>query len=237
MTLKQKGRVKSGSTLVRLAPNKARKSRSKIKTMLIIFFDIRGVVHHEYILASQTVNAKFYVEVLKRLRERVRLARPELWTENAWILHQDNAPLHTVLVTREFLAKNKITTMDHPPYSPDLAPCDFYLFPKVKNIMRGEHFVDADTIKRETTKLLKELTEEDMQHCFQESEKRWTSAFCQGDSTSRVTTSPFQNNLIWIFGEPSARTFCTHLVCHILQDDAASFSTLQAATYLIITLF
>ena len=148
--------------------------------MLIVFFDIRGVVHHEYVPAGQTVNAKFYVEVLKRLRERVRLARPELWAENAWILHQDNAPSHTALVTREFLAKNKITTMDHPAYSSDLAPCDFYLFPKVKNIMRGEHFVDVDTIKRETTKLLKELTKEDTQHCFQEWEKRWTKCILSG---------------------------------------------------------
>jgi hypothetical protein len=64
--------------------------------------------------------------------------------------------------------------MDHPPYSPDLAPCDFYLFPEAKNIKRGEHFVDVDTIKRETTKLLKELTKDYMQHCFQEWEKRWT---------------------------------------------------------------
>jgi histone-lysine N-methyltransferase SETMAR len=126
---------------------KACKSHSKINTMLIVFSDICGVVHHEYVPAGQTVNAKFYVEVLKRLRECVRRARPELWGENAWILHQDNAPSHTTLVTREFLAKNKITTMDHSPYLPDLAPCDFCLFPKVKNIMRGEHFVDVDTMK------------------------------------------------------------------------------------------
>jgi histone-lysine N-methyltransferase SETMAR len=108
---------------------KARKSRSKIKTMLIVFFDICGVVHHEYVPAGQTVNAKFCVEVLKRLRERVRRARAELWAENAWILHQGNAPSHTALVTREFLAKNKITTMYHPPYSPDLAPCELLPVP------------------------------------------------------------------------------------------------------------
>jgi len=54
-------------------------------TMLIVFFDIRGVVYHEYVPAGQT--ARFYVEFLKRLRERVRRARPELWAENAWILH------------------------------------------------------------------------------------------------------------------------------------------------------
>jgi hypothetical protein len=110
----------------------------------------------------------------------VRLAQPELWAENTWILHQDNAPSHTALVPREVLANNKITTMDHPTYLPDLAPCDFYLFPKVKNIMRGEHFVDVDAIKRETTKLLKELTKEDMQHCFQEWEKRWIKCILSG---------------------------------------------------------
>jgi hypothetical protein len=70
--------------------------------------------------------------------------------------------------------------MDHPPYSPDLAPCDFYLFPKVKNIMRGEHFVDVDTIKRETMQVLKELTKEDMQHCFQEWKQCWTKCILSG---------------------------------------------------------
>ena len=95
-------------------------------------------------------------------------------------MHQDNVPSHTAFVTREFLAKNNITIIDHLPYLPDLATCDFYLFPKVKNIMRGEHFVAVDTIKRETTKLLKKLTTEDMQHCFQEWEKRWTKCIlCQ----------------------------------------------------------
>ena len=116
---------------------KARKSRSKIKTMLIIFFEIRGVIHHEYVPAGRTVNAKFKVEVLKRLREHVRRARPELWAENAWILHQDNAPSDSALDTHEFLAKIKITTMEHPPCSPDLAPCDFCLFPKVKKYYAG----------------------------------------------------------------------------------------------------
>ena len=62
---------------------------------------------------------------------------------------------HRVHYARVF--GQNITTIDHPPYSSDLALCDFYLFPKVKNIMQGEHFVAVNTIKRET-KLLKELT-------------------------------------------------------------------------------
>jgi hypothetical protein len=63
--------------------------------------------------------------------------RPELWPDK-WILDHDNAPAHDVLRVREFLAKKFITKMDHPPFSPDLAPCDFWLFPKLKNALKDK---------------------------------------------------------------------------------------------------
>jgi histone-lysine N-methyltransferase SETMAR len=75
-------------------------------------------------IEGQTVNKECYLEVLARLRESVRRKRPGLWPDK-WILHHDNAPAHDALRFHEFLAKNSITKMDHPPYSPDLAPCDF----------------------------------------------------------------------------------------------------------------
>lgn len=57
---------------------KCRKSRSKIKVILFVFFYIHGVVYHEFLPEGRTVNAAFYVEVLKRLRDRVRRVRPNL---------------------------------------------------------------------------------------------------------------------------------------------------------------
>lgn len=105
---------------------KARMSKSKIKSMLIVFFDCRGVVHKEFVPTRQTVNAKFYVQVLDRLRKRVARVRPEI--KHAWILHHDNASSHTALTVREFLATKNIPTLPQPPYSPDMAPCDFFLF-------------------------------------------------------------------------------------------------------------
>jgi hypothetical protein len=72
-----------------------------------------------------------FLEVLTRLRESVRSKRPGLWPDK-WILHRDNAPARDALWFREFLAKKSITKMDHPTYSPDLTPCDFWLFPKFK---------------------------------------------------------------------------------------------------------
>jgi hypothetical protein len=57
-------------------------------------------------------------------------------------------------------------TMNLPSHSPELAPCDFLLFNKVKTITRGEHFGDVENIKRETTRLLKNIISQDMQHSF-----------------------------------------------------------------------
>src|SRR5215510_14413982 len=60
-------------------PKKARQSRSVLKSMLILFFDIRGIVHHAFVPQGQTMNTQFYCSVLRRLRENIRRKRPELW--------------------------------------------------------------------------------------------------------------------------------------------------------------
>jgi hypothetical protein len=77
---------------------KVRQVRSNVKSMLIIPFDIQGIVHKEFIPPGQTVNGKFYCEVLKQLREGIWHKRPDKWKKNNWFLHHDNAPAHTSLV-------------------------------------------------------------------------------------------------------------------------------------------
>jgi histone-lysine N-methyltransferase SETMAR len=96
---------------------------SQFKTMLMCFFDHTRILHSEFIAQGQMVNQQCYMKVLTRLGESVWRKRPELWPDK-WILHNDNAPAHDALRVREFLAKKSTTKMDHPPYSPDLAPCD-----------------------------------------------------------------------------------------------------------------
>jgi histone-lysine N-methyltransferase SETMAR len=92
------------------------------------------------------VNAEFYCNVFLRLREDIRGKRPELWCVGNWLLHDDNAPSHRALVTREFLAHKGIITLLHPPYSPDLAPCDFFLFPKMKLQLQGRRYGRVEEI-------------------------------------------------------------------------------------------
>ena len=61
---------------------------------------------------GQTVNQVYYLEVVKRLREKVRRKRPEIFANNSWILLHDNAPAHTTLSVREFLAIKQITVLN-----------------------------------------------------------------------------------------------------------------------------
>jgi transposase len=91
------------------------------------------------------------IEELNMSRETVRqIVKENLEMRNIcaeMILHHDNAPAHDALRVREFLAKNSITKMDHPPYSTDLAPCDFWLFPKLKTALKGQRSADLSDIQ------------------------------------------------------------------------------------------
>jgi len=109
------------------------------------FFNSRGIVHKEFVLLGQTVNYAFYKDVWERLRKWV----PQVQTDIAddWVLHHVNVPAHTALSIREFLANKNIPVLPHLPYSPDLAPCDFYLFPKLKSKLKGHHFRTMENIK------------------------------------------------------------------------------------------
>ena len=139
-------------------PKKAREVKSNIKTMLIAFFDIDGLVHHEFVPTGQTVNKEFYKTVLQRLRDALRRHRPEKWRSGNWILHHDNAPAHRAVITNEFLVKHNFPLLPQPPYSPDLAPCDFFLFPQLKKTMKGRRFDYVEDIQANATRQLGAIT-------------------------------------------------------------------------------
>jgi histone-lysine N-methyltransferase SETMAR len=80
--------------------------------------------------------------------------------------------VHDALRIPEFLAKKFIIRMDHPPYSPVLSPCNFCLFPKLKNALKGQRFVDIPDIQRNVETLLRGIPENDFQDCKKSSEWR-----------------------------------------------------------------
>jgi hypothetical protein len=91
----------------------------------------------------------------------VRRLHPELWQQNNWLLHHDNALSHTSFFTREFLTKNNMAVARHPPY---LSP-----FPRSKMELRGCHFSTVEVIKTESQAVLNTLTG----HGFQDAFKQW----------------------------------------------------------------
>ena len=99
----------------------------------------------------------------------VREKRRELWETRSWLLHRGNALACNALGIREFLAKNNISVLDQPPYSRDLAPSDFFLFPKLKEVIKGTRFQDSEAIETAVTRELRAILEES----FQEGVEAW----------------------------------------------------------------
>ena len=79
-----------------------------------------------------------------------------------------NVPSHTALVLRDHFVKNSMHIVPQPPYSPDLAPSDFWLFPKLKRPLRGRRFETIDEIKAESKMALMAIPEKDYLACFED---------------------------------------------------------------------
>jgi len=139
----------------------------------------------EFVPPGQTVNQTFYLQVVGHLRKRVVHVRCEI--ANMWFPHHNNAPSHTSIVLREFLAQNNITTLPHPLYSLDLAPCDFFLFPKLKTHLKGHHFGTVENVQAAATRALNNISSEDFLHCCEEWQQHWNrcirsqGAYFEGD--------------------------------------------------------
>jgi transposase len=112
----------------------------------------------------------------------IRRKRPDKWRNNSWVLHHDNAPAHASLFVRHFLASMNTTVIPHPPYSPDLAPCDFLLFTKMKLKLKGRRFDSVEEIQTESQDVLNTLTRNDFQQCFRSWKSRWNRCInAEGD--------------------------------------------------------
>ena len=80
-----------------------------------------------------------------------------------WHFHQENAPVHNSILVTDYLTKMGIKTVCYPPYSSDLAPCDFWLFPKLRSCC----YEKIEEMKEAVTKVIDTLTQEDFHGAFQ----------------------------------------------------------------------
>ncbi|UYV74742.1 hypothetical protein LAZ67_12000763 [Cordylochernes scorpioides] len=154
---------------------------------------------------------------MRNFREAIRQKRPDLWKNKNWLLHHDYAPAHTSLLVRDFLAKNNPLMMLQP-YSPDLAPCDFFLFPKLKRPMKGRCYATLDEIKTASKEELKKIRKNDFLKCFEDWKNRWHKCiishgdYFEGDKIAVIYKAVKQD------GGMARKDFIKQLALQLMRD-------------------
>jgi len=123
-------------------PKKFRVQKSAEKVLTSIFWDQDGILLIDYLPKGQSINAEYYSSLLVQLKDILKEKRRGKVTTGVLFLH-DNAPAHWALATQKKLDHLGFQCFDHPPYSTDLTPSDYHLFPglKKKTIERTPFFV------------------------------------------------------------------------------------------------
>ena len=150
-------------------PQKVFKDRYVRKVMLIIFWNSQGVIHREFVAGGQGVDRHIYLRTMRELREKLRWRRPHLWRRQSFWLHHDGAPAHRADIVMNFLRATNTKILPHPPYSPDLAPSDFFLFTRMKCNMRGITFDGLDDLKCHVDFELGQIPQWEYAHALHES--------------------------------------------------------------------
>jgi hypothetical protein len=141
--------------------------------MLIIYFDIKLIVHKKFVLAGQTFNSTYYSDVLWLLCESIEDFALMLRQKN-WLLYQNNAPSHTSFFTREFSTKNMILVPN---------PLYFPLFPRLNIKLKVHHTDTTKVIETESQVMVNTFKEHNFQNAF----KIWQN--CREGSYARKGTS------------------------------------------------
>jgi len=140
-------------------PKKFRVQKSARKVLASIFWDQDGILLTDYLPRGQTINVEYYSSLLVQLRDILKEKRHGNYSYTKGVLFlYDNAPIHRALATQKKLVYLGFQYLDYPPYSPDLAPSDYHLFPGLKKAIerspfffrRGGHFLRGDLVGRTT---------------------------------------------------------------------------------------
>ena len=151
----------------------ARRCKTSNRMLYVIFFDSNGPVFRIPVPKSSSVTGKFYREsVLTQLVDFYQKRRPRTSVRGIKLLH-DDAPAHNSATVQEYLKKSGLNVLAHPPYSPDLSPCDFWLFPRLKEMLAGHRFESRYGIGSAVYQCLQHKPKEDYRAAF----RKWVDRY------------------------------------------------------------
>ena len=139
-----------------------------------------------------------------------------------WLLHHDNEPAHSSNFVQQFLSKHSIALLRQPPYSPDIAPCDFWLFPKLKKPLKGQRFDYKTTVENNVTRELKAIPNSEFPDCFE----NWKHRCNRVIQSSRDYFEGCQSGDIKVGSILSGQTsYISHTQVYTWEYTARSFSS------------
>ena len=143
-----------------------RRCKTSNRMLYAIFFDSKGPILQIPVPKGSSVTGKFYREsVLTQLVDFYQKRRPRTGVRGIKSGH-DNAPAHKSATVQEYLKESGLDVLDHPPYSPDLFPCDFWLFPRLKEMLAGHRFESCYGISSAVYQCLQHIPKEDYWAAF-----------------------------------------------------------------------
>lgn len=157
-------------------PVKAKVVKSAGKTMLTLFFDSEGWLLADFLQKGTTINGLYYANILEQLKEAIKEKRRGKLTKGV-ILLDDNAPVHRAAVALDALHRLQWSRLNHPPYSPDLAPSDFRVFPDLKKTLKGKRFEDENELKTAVMRWLDEQPKSYWEKAINDCRQRWQVCF------------------------------------------------------------
>lgn len=134
--------------------------------MLVLFFNCQGVVYREFVPHGHGINAARYLEILRNLRCVIQRRRTRAWHADSWVLQHDGAPAHRSVRVRSFLNATQTNVIDHPPYSPDLAPCDYWIFACIKKHLKGQRFNSIAELCDQVDAVIGSITQREFAHAM-----------------------------------------------------------------------
>lgn len=152
----------------------ARTGLTKSKILLTVFWDCRGVIMYHFLKSGETMNSDVYCDLLDSLNVRLHRERPAVVNRKRLIFHQDNAKPHTSKKTKAKLKQLQWEVLDHPPYSPDIAPTDFHLFRALQNYLDGTELNGSDDCQNEVLSFLLGKPQEFFKSGICKLPKRWS---------------------------------------------------------------
>lgn len=163
------------------APKKAKTIPSAGKVLATIFWDSKGIILIDYLEKGRTITGQYYANLLDRFDAEVKSKRPHL-AKKKILFHHDNAPAHSSAIATAKLVELRYEVLPHPPYSPDLAPCDFFLFPNMKKWLGGKRFASNEEVIAETEAYFAEFEKSYYLDGLKKLEHRWIKCIeLQGD--------------------------------------------------------